>query len=471
MLEDPDKRRILTTRGFGIGSTQVLDSLPDGITIQDRDLTVIYQNAAMLAAFGTQVGTKCYRAYERRESQCEGCGVARVFQTGEPTLSIRTAFDAQGGTSYWENACFPIRGEDGNIVAAAEVCRNVTGRLELEDEVKQRNIELGQLNKQLKQRTAELTETFQKLTREVEQRERADIELRHAQKLQAVGQLAAGIAHEINSPTQYVGDNIRFLAESFSDLQRLIAKYREAVELLADAPQYAAVAQQVRRDEEAVDIAYLEQNIPPAFEQALDGISRISTIVGAMKEFAHQDQREKSAADLNRALQGALTITRNEYKLVADIETELGELPPVMCHVGDINQVFLNLIINATHAISDVVGESGNRGKIRLRTTTEGDNVRIDISDTGSGISESIRERVFEPFFTTKEIGRGSGQGLAIARSIVSDKHGGCLTFESEPGNGTTFTIKLPVDGNAAVPAPTTSIGSTIRAFSASLGA
>jgi signal transduction histidine kinase len=190
-----------------------------------------------------------------------------------------------------------------------------------------------------------------------------------------------------------------------------------------------------------------------------------------MKEFAHQDQREKSAADLNRALQGALTITRNEYKLVADIETELGELPPVMCHVGDINQVFLNLIINATHAIFDVVGESGNRGKIRLRTTTEGDNVRIDISDTGSGISESIRERVFEPFFTTKEIGRGSGQGLAIARSIVSDKHGGSLTFESEPGNGTTFTIKLPVDGNAAVPAPTTSIGSTIRAFSASLGA
>ena len=303
-------------------------------------------------------------------------------------MLIRTAFDAQGGTSYWENACFPIRGETGNIIAAAEVCRNVTGRLELEDEVKQRNIELGQLNEQLKQRTTELTETFQELQREVEQRERADIELRHAQKLQAVGQLAAGIAHEINTPTQYVGDNTRFLADSFSNLQRLIAKYRKAVGRLADAPQYAAVAQQLQRDEEAVDIAYLEQNIPPAFEQAFDGISRISTIVGAMKEFAHQDQREKSSADLNRALQVALTIARNEYKHLADVETELGELPPVMCHLGDINQVFLNLIINAAHAISDVVGESGNRGKIRLRTTTEGDNVRIDISDTGSGISE-----------------------------------------------------------------------------------
>ncbi len=465
MPEPHDKVGISTMRGVGIESTQVLESLPDGITIQDREFTVIYQNHAMLAAFGNQVGMKCYAAYERRDAKCEGCGVARAFQTGQPTLVLRTAFDAQGGTSYWENACFPIRDETGNIVAAAEVCRNITDRVSLEDEVKQRNIELGQLNKQLQNRSAELSTMFRQLEKEVEQRERAEIELRQAQKLQAVGQLAAGIAHEINTPAQFVGDNIRFLADSFDAAQQLMTKYRQAIKALIAAPGCEAVTQNVREAEEAADLAYLEEATPAAFRDALDGISRITTIVSAMKEFAHPDQQEKSPADLNRALQVALTIARNEYKYVADVEEELGELPPVTCHLGDMNQVFLNLFVNAAHAISEVVAQSGNKGRIRVRTTKEGDKVRIDIADTGCGIAEAIRERVFEPFFTTKEVGRGSGQGLAIARSIVVDKHGGSLTFESRVGNGTTFTIWLPVNGSAAAPAAPTSTDAAISSL------
>ncbi len=442
------KGDISTLRRVGIDATQILDNLPDGITIQDREFTIIYQNIAMRAAFGDQTGSKCHSAYEKRIKICERCGVARAFETGETTLVLRTAFDAQGGTSYWENACFPIRDETGNIVAGAEVCRNVTDRVGLEAEVKQRNIELGQLNEELQRQTERLTAMFRQLEQEVEQRHQMEIELRHAQKLQSVGQLAAGIAHEINTPVQYVSDSIHFLAESFKDTQRLIARHRQAEAELPPSSVHEALRKKMTDAEEAVDLQYIQENAPNAFARAVDGLSRISTIVSAMREFAHFDQREKSPADLNRALRATLTVARGEYKDVADVETELGELPLVPCHLGDLNQVFLNLLVNAAHAIAE--GERGCRGRIRIRTASEGDTIRIDIADTGCGIPENIRDRVFEPFFTTREVGKGSGQGLAIARSIVVDKHGGSLTFQTQSGKGTTFTIRLPLAGKVS---------------------
>ena len=441
-------------------SRLILDSLPDGITVQDRNLRVIYQNRAMLAAFGNRVGHNCYHAYERRGSPCEGCGVLRTFQSGKPTLVLRTAFDKEGGTSYWENACFPIYDESGNIVAAAEVCRNITDRVGLESEVKERNIELGQLNAKLQSRTAELAEMFNKVEQEAEKRRLAEIELRHAQKLQAVGQLAAGIAHEINTPTQYVNDNFHFLANSFKSLKALITHYRHAIATVSSLPGHEELARELKETEATADLPFLEENIPCAFEAALGGISQISTIVSAMKEFAHSDQQEKNLADLNRALQVALTITKSEYKHVAEVGTDFGDIPLVKCRLSDLNQVFLNLLVNAAHAIADARTDKAQMGCIRVRTANEGDNVRIDISDTGCGIPDEIRDRVFEPFFTTKEVGRGTGQGLAIARSIIVDKHGGTMTFDTKVGEGTTFTIRLPVNGGRTTSNPPENAGS-----------
>ena len=278
------------------------------------------------------------------------------------------------------------------------------------------------------------------------ERKLLETQLHHAQKLEAVGQLASGIAHEINSPAQFIGDNLSFLDEAFGKLRTLTLEIRETLEELMRETGKGEVLSRVKEAEEKAELEFISEQVPEALTEAREGLRRISTIVSALKEFARPDHREKSPDDLNRALKATLSIARNEYKYVAEIETDFGELPPVSCYIGDLNQVFLNLIVNAAHAIADTNGQNGRMGRIRIRTAPEGDEfVRIEISDTGCGIPVEIHERIFDPFFTTKEVGRGTGQGLAIARNIVVDKHRGTLTFESEVGKGTTFSIRLPV--------------------------
>ena len=286
---------------------------------------------------------------------------------------------------------------------------------------------------------------MQGIGRDITGREAAEMELRQAQKLESVGRLASGIAHEINTPIQFVGDNTRFLQDSFAGLQTLLAKYQE----LRDAATAGAVSpgllDELRGTEEQSDCAYLLEEIPKALTQTLEGVTQVATIVRAMKEFAHPERKERVAADINKALLNTLTVARNELKYVADVETEFGDLPLVVCNISDLNQVFLNLLVNAAHAIGDVVKQSGKKGKIRVRTAAEGKTVLVAISDTGCGIPEGIRNRIFDPFFTTKEVGRGTGQGLAIARSVVVERHKGSLSFESVLGEGTTFYVRLPI--------------------------
>ena len=285
--------------------------------------------------------------------------------------------------------------------------------------------------------------------RDITGRDEAEMELRHAQKLESVGRLASGIAHEINTPIQFVGDNTRFLQDSFAGLKNLLISYQELRAAAASHSVTPELLVKVRESEEEADCEYLLEEIPKALTQTLDGVTRVATIVRAMKEFAHPEGKEMAAADLNRALLSTLTVARNELKYVADVVTDFGDLPLVVCNIGDLNQVFLNLLVNAAHAIGEVVEGSGNKGTIRVSTTVEGNSVLISIADTGGGIPEAIRGRIFDPFFTTKEVGRGTGQGLTIARTVVVDRHKGALTFESEVGKGTTFYIRLPLDPGA----------------------
>jgi two-component system NtrC family sensor kinase len=305
-----------------------------------------------------------------------------------------------------------------------------------------RRRQLSELEAKVQERTLDLVQANESLKRKNEERARMEVDLRLAQKLESVGQLAAGIAHELNTPIQFLGDSIDFLRTAWADLNGLHQSMMDVVTEIGESrPDLLA---QVQRRREELDVAFLQEEIPAAFERAADGVRRVTTIVRAMKDFAHLDRREKSPANLNEAIRNTLIVARNEYKYVAEVVTELGELPSVMCNVGDLNQVFLNLIVNAAHAIGDVVGKSGNLGRITVRTRAEGQRVLITIADTGAGIPAEIADRVYDPFFTTKEVGKGTGQGLAISRSIL-EKHQGTISFESTVGKGTTFTLSLPL--------------------------
>jgi signal transduction histidine kinase len=272
--------------------------------------------------------------------------------------------------------------------------------------------------------------------------------------MEAIGQLAAGIAHEINTPVQYIGDNSRFLQDAFADLERVIAAQRQFLEFAKAAgtpPPELAVAESAW---ESADADYLLAEIPRAVQQSLDGVERVTRIVQAMKEFSHPGGGQKTPTDLNRAIQSTVTVARNEWKYVSDLALDLDpDLPLVTCQRGEINQVVLNLVINAAHAIAEKLGATVDRmGEIRVRTRRDGEWVDIFISDTGNGIPEAIRGRVFEPFFTTKGVGKGTGQGLAIAHAVVVEKHGGVIDFETAPGQGTTFRVRLPIAGSPALP-------------------
>lgn len=280
--------------------------------------------------------------------------------------------------------------------------------------------------------------------------ERMEMEMRATQKLEAVGQLAAGIAHEINTPTQFASDSVHFLRDAIEAQQALIERSRDLKARCLRGEDPHVLAEEFDRVERDLDLEYLMEQGPVAAANAIEGLSRIAAIVRAMKEFSHPDASEKSPADLNAALKNTLMVARNEYKYIAEIEAEYGELPEVPCHLGALNQVFLNLIVNAAHAIGEKNRNSSQIGRIGIRTQVEEGSVRIDIADTGTGIPESLRERVFEPFFTTKEVGRGTGQGLAIARSIVCGRHGGTIEFETTVGQGTTFIVRIPLKGDAS---------------------
>jgi PAS domain S-box-containing protein len=283
------------------------------------------------------------------------------------------------------------------------------------------------------------------ITQDVTQKKTLERELANAQKLESIGQLAAGIAHEINTPTQFIGDNIRFLQESVVDVMRLVERL-----IPPTTTDIAALL-------ESVDMRYLREEVPKALAQSLEGVERISKLVGAMKEFSHP-AIDKAPHDLNRAILSTITVASNEWKYVADVKTDFDPgLPPVPVMPGAFNQVILNILVNAAHAIGAVVAETpGTKGIITISTRKAANWAEIRIQDTGGGIPEGVRDRIFDPFFTTKAVGKGTGQGLAIAHDVIVKKHQGAITVETALGLGSTFILRLPLESaetNAAVAA------------------
>lgn len=271
---------------------------------------------------------------------------------------------------------------------------------------------------------------------------RAENELSRTKKLQMLGKLAAGVAHEINTPIQFIGDNMQFLQGAFSQLSVALKSLEELVK--RDGRKESDLQDVLEQSE----IDFLSDEIPLALEQSQDGISRVSTMISAMRNFSHMDERRKVAADINKAIDNAVVILRNDIKYIADVKFDLDwDMPKVVCCIDQINQVLMNLVINAAHSI-EAKNLSGGRGCIEISTKQKDKNVVIKISDDGSGIPEDIQSKVFDAFFTTKELGKGTGQGLSISRSIICKNHKGKISFDTKDNEGTTFVIELPIDQN-----------------------
>ncbi|MDJ0908368.1 MAG: PAS domain S-box protein [Woeseiaceae bacterium] len=383
----------------------LVEQAKDHIIILDADRRVEYVNAQfeedmgrtldeIRGKKGAEVGLRVSEP-SAFESMYEG-----VLQHGSWQGRLQCA-NADGQALDFDISASGLFDDQGTLTHFVSISRNVTDHLKLEDQLAQ------------------------------------------ARKLESVGQLAAGIAHEINTPSQYVGDNTRFLKESFDDVNVMLGK----LEGLMSGDVDAIATSDVRNLLDDADAEYLQEEIPRAIDQSLDGIARISKIVRAMKEFSHP-ATEKTLTDLNRTIESTITVASNEWKYVAEMVTDFdSNLAPVPCLPGEFNQVVLNMIVNAAHAIADVCDEAGgDRGTISVSTKRLDDWAEIRIADTGAGIPDDIRERIFDPFFTTKEVGKGTGQGLSIAHNIIVERHGGRLELESEVGKGTCFVIFLPLE-------------------------
>ncbi|MDP3478142.1 MAG: response regulator, partial [Desulfoprunum sp.] len=389
----------------------IMDNLNVGVVMFTPDLHIIEMNKQVRQWFpDVELHPQkcCYQLFPepKKESFCDDCPVVDALQQGKTVEVIKQVTTRQGKRDF-RIAASPIHDKEGKIIAGVGLYVDITQRLILEQE------------------------------------------LRQAQKIEAIGQLAAGITHEINTPVQYVGHNLNFLQEAFQDISGVLEAYHRMYTAVKSGEAVSGdILRNLEEAIEAADIDYLREEIPKTVAQGIEGIQRVEKIVRAMKEFSHPGTDEKIKVNINELLESTLTLSRNQWKYVADLETDFqADLPLVPCMPGEINQVFLNLIVNAAHAIegTNTVGGT-DLGKIRITTRGTKDTVQIRISDSGGGIPESIQDRIFEAFFTTKEMGKGTGQGLAIARRVVIDKHQGSLSFETAPGKGTTFIIDLPLN-------------------------
>jgi signal transduction histidine kinase len=436
----------ILTRPAASSDLDDLERLALGGTSRAADLDMpvyeiesAFQGAEALSRLQTAVGSDQHYALAfvdmRMPPGWDGLQTIEKLWSVDPGLQVVIC---SAYSDYdWEEVLGRLKRPDKLLVIkkpfeAVEVlqCANaLTGKWHSERELRQH---LASLEETIRGRTASLEASNEQLREQIRLRQAAEMELGLAQKLESVGRLAAGIAHEINTPIQYITDSVNFLGSAFDELLSLVPAN--------DRTQHTS---------QSDELNFLRDEVPRAIERTIEGAERVATIVRAMKEFSHPDASEKMPADVNRALQNMLMIARNEYKYVATVDLQCGELPEVMCNVGELSQVFLNLVVNAAHALADA-GRDTESGRITIKSALVEGWAEFSFEDNGCGIPQDIVGKIYDPFFTTKEVGRGTGQGLAIARSIVVDKHAGRISVKSTPGKGTCFTLRLPVNAGSA---------------------
>jgi len=391
----------------GAERAAIVESLEAAVVSLDLDGEILTWNPGAERIYGYSAAEMLghsIRALIPDELRAEELKIMEAARRGEPTQHVETVRVTKAGVPiHVVLTSSPIRNTERAIIGVAVIAMDVTEKKRLQQQLAQ------------------------------------------AQKLESIGQLAAGIAHEINTPIQYIGDNAKFLDQAFRDLAPFVDAHLRIENALRNSDR--ELAEELARVFVTADIDYLRNEVPAAIAQLSDGVERVARIVRTMKELSHPDALERTPVDLNHAIEGTILVSRNEWKYVADLTTEFDPaLPPVPCVAGEINQVVFHLISNAAHAITDVVKDSGEKGAIHISTRRNRTWAEIRVRDTGTGIPKAIQSKVFDPFFTTKQVGKGTGQGLSTAYNVIIQNHRGRLSFDTQCGAGTTFLIQLPLE-------------------------
>jgi signal transduction histidine kinase len=388
----------------------IMISMGDGLSIQDRNMRIVYQNKFMIDNFGSHIGDYCYNIYEKRSLVCEGCPIIESYQTGKVTKALRVGITKEGLSFRFENIASVLRNEQGEIVAGIELCRIVEERERAFDELK---------------------ETMEKLKKTQNQ-------LIRSEKLAGIGQLAAGVAHEINNPTSFIMSNMSTMRNYISEFFNYIDSMEKLVTTSGHgSPEAMKIQEEIRHIINSQDYCYLKDDLPGVIEESLSGLHRIKTIVTNLLSFASSSESERSIVDLNMEIKSALLLLENEISRKGHVVKNLGNLPKTVANSHQLRQMFVNLILNAIQAIEA-------DGIITITTEVKNNYIRIEISDNGVGIPPDDIKNIFNPFFTTREIGSGVGLGLSIAYRII-ESHNGNIDVQSELEHGTTFTIRLPI--------------------------
>ncbi len=388
----------------------IMMSMGDGLSIQDRNMRIVYQNKFMIDTFGSHIGDYCYNIYEKRSSACEGCPIIESYRTGQAIKVLRVGITKDGRPFRFENIASVLRNEKGEIVAGIELCRIVEEREKAFDEIR---------------------ETLERL-------KKTQSQLVRAEKLAGIGQLAAGVAHEINNPTSFIMSNMSTFRNHVSE----VFNYIDSVEKLVvsagnETSRALEIQEEIRHIINSEDYCYLKDDLPEVIDESLNGLHRVKTIVSSLLAFASSSESEMRIVDLNVEIESALLMLDNEISKKGRVVRNLGNLPKTVANPHLLNQMFINLIRNAIQAIEA-------DGIITITTEVKNNYISIEISDNGVGIPIDDIQNIFNPFFTTREVGSGVGLGLSIAYRII-ESHNGNIDVQSELGRGTTFTIRLPI--------------------------
>lgn len=397
--------------------SSILAAIQDGISVLDRDMRIVRVNETVGKWYVHTmqlVGRKCHEVYQLRNRPCENCPVQETLKTSKPSFAVIPFTEPEGGKISWfEVFSFPIVDETTKEISGiVEYLRNITDRKIAEEKLNAAFNELKQMHVQLLQ----------------------------SEKMASIGQLASGVAHEINNPTAFILSNLASLRKYSASLTEHIRVLSDALEKISGPAEESmeTILKTVGEHRKAKKVDYIINDICHLIDESIDGGERVKKIVQNLKNFSRIDEAEYKSGDINAAIENTLSVIWNELKYKAKVIKDYGNIPLTLCNVGQLSQVFMNLLINAAQAIK-------TQGQITIKTRCADNTIVVSISDTGSGIPQEIIGKIFEPFFTTKDVGKGTGLGLSIAYDIIVKKHNGQIDVESQPGKGTIFTIVIPV--------------------------